>query len=295
MTLNPSVYQVCNTGPRYLSLNVKLLWSVKRTSPGLGADTSGPQDISRGIRDLILTKVQSKMISDSPTRAKRRSYPRRDVDSARKHWSDSQKVEAVKTYLILGSVTLTAGALKIPRETLKYWRTMQWWREIEADLKTEDELQMSSRLKKIVAKSLDLVEDRLEHGNFVFDQKTGDIRRIPVPLKDVQATAIAAITQRDVIATRNYEKLNDGQIENKLEKLAERFAELAAKKIVQIKDEERTIELVEEIDDAVSTEWSKKLQNGEREVQLETGTEEEAEFEDDGSEESERGRYDFQR
>lgn len=215
------------------------------------------------------------MISDSPLRAKRRSYPRRDVDSARKHWSDSQKVEAVKTYLILGSVTLTAGALKIPRETLKYWRTMQWWREIEADLKTEDELQMSSRLKKIVAKSLDLVEDRLEHGNFVFDQKTGDIRRIPVPLKDVQATAIAAITQRDVIATRNYEKLNDGQIENKLEKLAERFAELAAKKIVQIKDEERTIELVEEIDDAVYAEREEGLQEGERALQFEAGAEEE--------------------
>lgn len=230
------------------------------------------------------------MISDSPLRAKRRSYPRRDVDSARKHWSDSQKVEAVKTYLILGSVTLTAGALKIPRETLKFWRTSNWWKEIEADLKTEDELQMSSRLKKIVAKSLDLVEDRLEHGNYVFDQKTGEVRRIPVPLKEAQTTAIAALTQRDAINARNYERLNDGQIENKLEKLAERFAELAAKKIVQIKDEERTIELVEEIDDAVYAEREEGLQEGERALQLEAGAEKEAEFKDDGPQESERVR-----
>lgn len=187
------------------------------------------------------------MISDSPERRKVRSRKKRELTDERKHWSDSQKIEAVKTYLILGNVRLTAATLKVPEGTMRLWKSQAWWKEMEADLRTEDELQLSSRLKGIAQKSFDLVEDRLTNGNYVFDQKTGRLIRVPVNLRDAHKVAVDSVIHRDVIAARNYERLNDGQIENKLEQLAERFAELAAKKIVQIKDEERTIEMVEEI------------------------------------------------
>lgn len=179
---------------------------------------------------------------------KDRKTRRRALEAKGKHWSDSQKLEAVQTYLMLGSVRMTSAALKIPEITLKVWRASTWWKDLESELKIQDELQLSTRLKKIAEKSFAAVEDRLEHGNFVFDQKTGKIRRIPVNLKDAHKVALDSIQQKELIGKKHVDVANDGQILDKLEQLANKFAEMATDKFKQIKDESRTLELVEEVD-----------------------------------------------
>lgn len=188
----------------------------------------------------------SELLKDRKTR-------RRALEAKGKHWSDSQKLEAVQTYLMLGSVRMTAAALKIPEITLKVWRASTWWKDLESELKIQDELQLSTRLKKIAEKSFAAVEDRLEHGNFVFDQKTGKIRRIPVNLKDAHKVALDSIQQKELIGKKHVDVANDGQILDKLEQLANKFAEMATDKFKQIKDsandEQRTVDMVEEVTD----------------------------------------------
>ena len=188
------------------------------------------------------------MISDNPVRKTMKSSKNRPVRAQTNlRWSDNQKLEAVQTYLVLGNARLTAGALKIPLETIYDWKSRSWWKELEEELRLTDELQLSAKLQKITAKSLDAVEDRLEHGNWVYDQKTGGLRRIPAPLKDVHKVALDSVSQRDIILKRKDTTINDGQVEDKLEKLAERFAEIAANKIKNLADQERTVEMVEEV------------------------------------------------
>lgn len=206
---------------------------------------------------------------------KDRKTRRRALEAKGKHWSDSQKLEAVQTYLMLGSVRMTAAALKIPEITLKVWRASTWWKDLESELKIQDELQLSTRLKKIAEKSFAAVEDRLEHGNFVFDQKTGKIRRIPVNLKDAHKVALDSIQQKELIGKKHVDVANDGQILDKLEQLANKFAEMATDKFKQIKDEQRTVDMVEDVTDAVYDEWEEGLQEGEQAVQLEAEREEE--------------------
>ena len=208
-------------------------------------------------------------LSDAPNAHKTRTK-RRAVDAGMGvRWSDSQKLEAVQTYLMLGSVRMASAALKIPEITIKVWRASTWWKDLESELKIQDELQLSTRLKKIAEKSFAAVEDRLEHGNFVFDQKTGKIRRIPVNLKDAHKVAVDSVQQQELIARKHVEVANDGQIMDKLEQLANKFAEMATDKFKQIKDEQRTVDMVEEITDAVHDEWEEGLQERELEVQLE--------------------------
>ena len=209
-------------------------------------------------------------LSDAPNAHKTRTK-RRAVDAGMGvRWSDSQKLEAVQTYLMLGSVRMASAALKIPEITIKVWRASTWWKDLESELKIQDELQLSTRLKKIAEKSFAAVEDRLEHGNFVLDQKTGKVRRIPVNLKDAHKVAVDSVQQQELIARKHVEVANDGQIMDKLEQLANKFAEMATDKFKQIKDEQRTVDMVEEITDAVHDEWEEGLQERELEVQLET-------------------------
>lgn len=187
-------------------------------------------------------------LTDSETHKDRR-LPRRALTAKGKHWSDSQKLEAVQTYLMLGSTRMVSAALKIPEVTIKLWRSSTWWKDLESELKIQDELQLSTRLKKIAEKSFAAVEDRLEHGNFVFDQKTGKIRRIPVNLKDAHKVALESIQQQELIARKHVEVANDGQIMDKLEQLANKFADMASSRFKEITDDSRTVEMVEEVVD----------------------------------------------
>ena len=186
-------------------------------------------------------------LSDSENLKSRRTKRRSLTAGSGVPWSDSQKLEAVQTYLMLGSVRMTSAALKIPEITIKVWRASTWWKDLESELKIQDELQLSTRLKKIAEKSFAAVEDRLEHGNFVLDQKTGKIRRIPVNLKDAHKVAVESIQQQELIANKHVEVANDGQIMDKLEQLANKFAEMASSRFKEIANEERTVELVEDI------------------------------------------------
>lgn len=157
--------------------------------------------------------------------------PRRRATSQRgKAWSDSQKMEAVKAYMVLGSVKLVSGALKIPFDTLKVWKTSEWWKELEGELRVQDDLQLSTRLQKIVTKSYDVIEDRLEHGDFVYDQKTGTMRRKPVAMKDAHRVAVDLMEKRDVLVERHMDgnSVTKDKIEETLADLAKNFAKIAA-------------------------------------------------------------------
>lgn len=158
-----------------------------------------------------------------------RSGGRRQVGDRRKRWSDSQKTEAVQTYMILGSVKLVAGALQIPFDTLKVWKTSEWWKQLEGELRVQEDLQLSARLTKIVNRSYDVIEDRMEHGDFVYDQKSGTMRRKPVNMRDAHKVAIDLMDKKDMLITRHIagDSVTTDKIEKTLADLAANFAKIA--------------------------------------------------------------------
>jgi len=168
-------------------------------------------------------------LSDAPLRKTVPTVRRRSIDGTKRHWSDSQKTEAVQTYMILGSLKLVSGTLKIPFDTLKVWKQSEWWKTLEGDLRTQEDLQLSARLAKIVNRSYDVIEDRLEKGDFVYDQKTGTMRRKPVNMRDAHKVAIDLIDKRDMLIERHVkgESVTTDKIEKTLADLAANFAKIA--------------------------------------------------------------------
>lgn len=214
------------------------------------------------------------------------SRPRTEAAAGR-WWGEAQKVEAAKTYLLVGSYRVAAAVVGIPEETLKRWSKSVWWKQLIEDFRQEDQLQLSARLKKLVDKSLSVVEDRLDKGDFVYDQKTGEMRRRPVNMRDAHKVALDMQERSEQLVNNNMERASDEQVADKLIKLAEKFAELAGAK----KQEQNTIEVdvtdvtekqentefsEQENENAVYEERETRLQAGECSVQLETGAEEES-------------------
>lgn len=162
------------------------------------------------------------------------------------HWSDKQKTEAVTSYLLLGNLALTARVLNIPEVTLRYWKQSTWWKEVEADIKLQEDLQLSAKLKKIVEGSLTVVADRIENGDWIYDQKTGQMVRKPVALKDAHKVAVETAKQRQELDKRTIAPATAEQDDDKLKKLAEKFADFAMKKI-ENKPEPVVLDMVEEL------------------------------------------------
>ena len=164
-----------------------------------------------------------------------KSPKRRKPSETNARYSDSQKLEAVKLWLVIGNLTQVAATLDIPYYTIKSWRALPWWKELEDELKAEESIQLTGRLKTIAAKSLAQVEDRLEGGDYIFNSRTGELVRKPLNAKDAMRVATDALDRATALTARP--KDDSEQSIAKLEDLARRFEALAQKtQPVQVTD-----------------------------------------------------------
>jgi hypothetical protein len=158
-------------------------------------------------------------------------------------WSEKQRMEAVNSYLLLGNLALTGRILNIPEVTLRVWKAQPWWKDAVTEIKASDKVQLSARIKKLVDGALTVVEDRLINGDFQFDQKTGEVIRKPVNMKDAHKVAIDMADKHEQIERSERPEQTEEHVEDKLLKLAEKFADMATKKIEQNNNAARTVDV----------------------------------------------------
>lgn len=196
-------------------------------------------------------------------------------------WPIEKKIEAVTTHLALGNLRHVAAVTGVSLGLIKQWRIQPWWKEVEAEIVASRRIQSANKLSKIVDKSLDVIDDRLENGDFLYNSKSGELLRKPVTLRDA-TTAANALMQRAAII----EKLNkDEQVVEATQTIQEQLVSLAAEFAKMNKrDNSRatTVEFKEQDeaaggnDDAVYEGREEGLQTGGGEIHLETGSNQEA-------------------
>jgi hypothetical protein len=161
-----------------------------------------------------------------------------------------------------------------------------WWKELEGEIRREENLELDSKLGKTINKALDLVNDRLENGDIVYNHKTGKSHRVPAKLRDITSTTTGLFDKRQILRKNPEEKTqHQQQFEDRLLKLAEQFAAFALGKPKE--NNEKVIE-GEVITDAVYEEWKEGLPSGtslgapkETEPSEGSGVEEQGEEHDD--------------
>jgi hypothetical protein len=188
-------------------------------------------------------------LTDNENAKNRKRNKKRAIDAGSNfHWSDTQKLEAVSSYLALGNLALTGRLLGIPEITLRVWKASVWWKDSVDEIRLQEKIQLSSRMKKLVEASQTIVAQRLETGDPILNQKTGEIVFKPVSMKDAHKVSVDLIDrQKDLDKMTQDTGVSDERDDAKLEKLAEKFALMATKSIEKNLNKKRTIE----VDDAV--------------------------------------------
>lgn len=222
-------------------------------------------------------------LTDNPNTKHRKPKIRAIDAKTNRSWSDKQKLEAVQHWLLLGNLALTSRLLGIPEITLRVWKTTEWWKNVVDDIKLQEDMQMSAKLKKIVEASLGAVEDRLTNGDWIYDQKSGQMIRKQVNMKDAHKVAVDLMDKKTVLEKAAAPLAVEQKDDDRLLKLAEKFADFVNKKRepvplaerVDVEDSvftEDTPITVEEKHNAIHEEREEGLQTGEPPVQQQTGT-----------------------
>jgi hypothetical protein len=115
----------------------------------------------------------------------------------------------------------------IPRATIYQWKGMPWWQELVDQIQTESNQELDTKLSRIIDRSLDAVNERIEGGEFILDSKTGTVKRVPVKLKDVHRVAVDLLDKRDLLRTKPQERVEQAAAVDILKRLAGQFADWA--------------------------------------------------------------------
>lgn len=150
-------------------------------------------------------------------------------------WGEDQRLQAVASYVMLGTLRETALATDIPFNTLKEWHRQDWWKELQSQIREEDVRKLDSKLQKVIGKALRGLEDRIDHGDYQYDPKTGKLLRIPIKAQ------IALRVTSDLLVRQ--EKLRDAPVVNleiektvdaRLLKLAEEFRSFSKARTIDV-------------------------------------------------------------
>lgn len=191
----------------------------------------------------------------------------RQLPHTKGYWDDKKKLEAVTTYLALGNLNEVSRMLNIPSNTLRMWKTQEWWKELVDSIQSGEGQRTDNKMSKTIDKALDLIMDRLEEGDYQYDQKTGRVVKIPLKARDLERISSGLFDKRQLIRKQPTNiKIDDLTQKDRLLMLAEQFAKFAGKIVREervVKDYyEGEFSPLEEENNAIHDQREERLQEG---------------------------------
>ena len=144
-------------------------------------------------------------------------------------YPDSTKTDALKLWMLTGNLKQTAASMNIPYDTLKVWKSSKWWAELAQDIRTEGHLALSAKMQKIADKAMEVTLDRLENGEQVLDQKSGEILTKPVNMRDAHQVAVSFQDRALKLQSSPQEEATQLAVHDRLAQLADAFTRMAGK------------------------------------------------------------------
>lgn len=138
---------------------------------------------------------------------------------------EEKRLEVAKQLVALGNMRLVSENTGIPYRTITAWVRSDWWPQVLEQAKQEQRSELQSRLGKIANHALTVVEDRLENGEYILNNKTGELMRKPVGLRDANTAVNNVLNQfMKIEEMTGKETRTDETVQDVLKQLAGEFA-----------------------------------------------------------------------
>lgn len=108
-----------------------------------------------------------------------------------------KRMEVVSRYMLLGNIRVVSEQTGVQYSTIVDWKKQDWWADMVDQIRRQKKTKTSESITKIVESSLDVLQDRLTNGDFILNNKTGEIIRKPVGAKEA-ITIANQLMQRQI-------------------------------------------------------------------------------------------------
>lgn len=152
------------------------------------------------------------------------------------HWKEEKRIEAVTTYLSTGNQMEVSRLTGVPIKTINQWKASDWWKEMEKKIRSEEDQQLDAKLTKIIDKTLEKLVDSIENGEHVYDQRTGQIKRMPAKMRDLNNAFNTILDKRLLIRKQPTKIVEQTTTANQLQNLADQFAKFVQKTLPEPPD-----------------------------------------------------------
>lgn len=161
----------------------------------------------------------------------------------KKWWSENDRIRAATTYAVTGNATLTAEICRIPLPTIRTWRQQDWWPQVIDRIRMEHDDELDVKLTGIIDKSLEVIDERMRNGDFVYDFKRGEVIRKPMNGKETAVITSIMLDKREMLRTRK-KKVDSAEqaVAERLKNLANEFVKFVKAKDVTPSEELPPIE-----------------------------------------------------
>jgi hypothetical protein len=168
-----------------------------------------------------------------------------DKGMERGRYTWEKKYSVVAVYLQCGSLRETEAQTGVPSVTVSNWKQTSWWEDLANQIKTAEHTQLNNQLSKLIKKSLNHIDDALENGELILNNKTGEMVRKPVSVRDTTRVASELMQRQMTINKAIVETdIKKQTIEDTLKLLASEFSKMA-----NSKPESEIIEMVDEVNE----------------------------------------------
>lgn len=189
-------------------------------------------------------------------------------------WPWEKRIEVVSKWLVLQNMRVVSEQTGVHYEVIKDWKNSDWWDDLVEQIKKTKELELDNKLSKIIDRSLAVVADRLENGDLILNNKTGELVRKPVSMKDSAKVASDLLAKQILIKEKSETvQIKKESVKEQLALLAQEFSKWNKR---QLKNSATDAVIAKETHLAVHDQRETELQEGSGEVHLQTGSSEEA-------------------
>jgi hypothetical protein len=184
----------------------------------------------------ILAKCPDEIDADTVRLNARNGRPRTGMAAKNKWWSEDDRIRAASVYAITGNAQRTSEITKIPAGTIRQWKTQQWWPQVLDRVRTEHDDELDAKISKVIEKTLNQVEDRVDNGDWVYDSRAPEgqqLKRVPMKGKEIAVTTSIMFDKRDLIRRKEKSVVEGQSTQQLLKGLLDEFRKFTGQKTVE--------------------------------------------------------------
>lgn len=144
-------------------------------------------------------------------------------------YTPEQKVNAVMTFVLTGTIKKTAKLVGMPQQTLSDWKNKaEWWDEVVAECRKKKQDELDAMYTNLIHDTVEQVADRIKNGDTKVD-RNGVATKVPMSGRDLAITMAVTFDKRQLLrgeATSRVEKVSEKE---RLDKLADNFKKMSQK------------------------------------------------------------------